>query len=164
MHLAGLNPQGRRGRRGAFRDHRQRPPFRSGGPDSRQAGRPDPHSVPCGHPRHSGNRKLSADRARLAGKPAYVRLNALPPQATGLIEETREAVAVHGLELAPRGDPPAGRFCPFAHRRTHGSGIRPERQSHRPRDGAALSMACQSGEKMKRCLHVFVTEHVNMKR
>ena len=43
----------------------------------------------------------SAQIARLAGKPAFVVLNALPPQATGLIEETREAVAVHGLELAP---------------------------------------------------------------
>lgn len=43
----------------------------------------------------------SAQIARLAGKPAYVVLNALPPQATGLIEEAREAVAVHGLELAP---------------------------------------------------------------
>lgn len=39
--------------------------------------------------------------AKMAGKPAFVVLNALPPQAASLIAETREAVAAHGLELAP---------------------------------------------------------------
>ena len=44
---------------------------------------------------------MTAKIAKLAAKPAFVVLNALPPQASNLIEEAREAVAVHGLELAP---------------------------------------------------------------
>jgi chromosome partitioning protein len=44
---------------------------------------------------------MTARIAKLAGKPAFVILNALPPQAAGLIAEAAEAVAVHGLELAP---------------------------------------------------------------
>jgi chromosome partitioning protein len=44
---------------------------------------------------------MTAKIAKLAGKPAFVILNALPPQAAGLIAEAREAVAVHGLDLAP---------------------------------------------------------------
>jgi chromosome partitioning protein len=44
---------------------------------------------------------MTAKIAKLAGKPAFVILNALPPQATSLIAEAREAVAVHGLDLAP---------------------------------------------------------------
>lgn len=44
---------------------------------------------------------MTAKIAKMAGKPAFVILNALPPQATSLIAEARDAVAVHGLELAP---------------------------------------------------------------
>jgi len=44
---------------------------------------------------------MTAKIAKLAAKPAFVILNALPPQAASLIEEAREAVGVHGLELAP---------------------------------------------------------------
>jgi chromosome partitioning protein len=44
---------------------------------------------------------MTAKIAKLAGKPVFVILNALPPQATSLIAESRDAVAVHGLELAP---------------------------------------------------------------
>lgn len=39
--------------------------------------------------------------ARMAGKPAFVILNALRPQAAGMVEEVRDAVGVHGLKLAP---------------------------------------------------------------
>jgi len=44
---------------------------------------------------------MTAKIAKLAGKPAFVVLNALPAQATSLISEVGEALAVHGLELAP---------------------------------------------------------------
>jgi chromosome partitioning protein len=44
---------------------------------------------------------MTAKIAKLAGKPVFVILNALPPQATSLIAEARDAVAVHGLDLAP---------------------------------------------------------------
>jgi chromosome partitioning protein len=44
---------------------------------------------------------MTAKIAKMAEKPAFVILNALPPQATSLIAEARDAVAVHGLELAP---------------------------------------------------------------
>jgi len=38
---------------------------------------------------------------KLAGKPAYVVLNALPPHASHVLADARAAVAVHGLEVAP---------------------------------------------------------------
>lgn len=43
----------------------------------------------------------TAKIAKLAGKTAYVVLNALPVQAGSMVDDVREAVAVHGLELAP---------------------------------------------------------------
>ena len=43
----------------------------------------------------------TADLAKIAGKPAYVVLNAIPPGATRLIEDARAAAAVHGLQIAP---------------------------------------------------------------
>jgi chromosome partitioning protein len=43
----------------------------------------------------------TADLAKLAGKPAYIVLNAVPPGATRLVEDARAAAAVHGLEVAP---------------------------------------------------------------
>lgn len=38
---------------------------------------------------------------KLAGKPAYVVLNAVPPRATSILDDARAAVAVHGLAIAP---------------------------------------------------------------
>jgi chromosome partitioning protein len=43
----------------------------------------------------------TADVAKLAGKPAFVVLNAMPPGATRLIADVQAAVAVHGLDMAP---------------------------------------------------------------
>ena len=43
----------------------------------------------------------TADLAKIAGKPAYIVLNAIPPGATRLVEDARAAAAVHGLEIAP---------------------------------------------------------------
>lgn len=43
----------------------------------------------------------TADIAKIAAKPAYVVLNAIPPGATRLVEDARAAAAVHGLEVAP---------------------------------------------------------------
>jgi chromosome partitioning protein len=39
--------------------------------------------------------------AKLAGKSAFVILNALPPNAPKLLADARAAVAVHGLDVAP---------------------------------------------------------------
>lgn len=43
----------------------------------------------------------TAEMVRLAQKPAFVVLNAVPPRATQLITDAQAAVAVHGLETAP---------------------------------------------------------------
>ena len=43
----------------------------------------------------------TAELARLAGKRAFVVLNAMPPRATTLAADAREAVSTHGLEVAP---------------------------------------------------------------
>ncbi|MGB8843361.1 MAG: AAA family ATPase [Aliidongia sp.] len=43
----------------------------------------------------------TAELVKLAGKPAYVVLNAMPVRATQVLADAREAVAVHGLEVAP---------------------------------------------------------------
>jgi chromosome partitioning protein len=43
----------------------------------------------------------TADLAKIAGKPAYIVLNAVPPGATRLVEDARAAAAVHGLDVAP---------------------------------------------------------------
>jgi chromosome partitioning protein len=43
----------------------------------------------------------TADVAKIASKPAFVVLNAMPPGATRLIADARAAVAVHGLDVAP---------------------------------------------------------------
>ncbi len=44
---------------------------------------------------------MTAKIAKLAGKPAFVILNALPSQTGNLVAEVSEALAVHALELAP---------------------------------------------------------------
>lgn len=43
----------------------------------------------------------TADLVRLAGKPAFVVLNATPPRAVNLLADAREAVTVHGVDVAP---------------------------------------------------------------
>ena len=43
----------------------------------------------------------TAELVKLAGKPAYVVLNALPPRASQVQSDAREAVAVHGVKVAP---------------------------------------------------------------
>ena len=43
----------------------------------------------------------TARAVKLAGKPAYVVLNALPPRALHVLADARAAVAVHGLQVAP---------------------------------------------------------------
>jgi len=43
----------------------------------------------------------TARSIRLAGKPAYVVLNTIPPRAPNVVADARAAVAVHGLQVAP---------------------------------------------------------------
>jgi len=43
----------------------------------------------------------TARAVKLAGKPAYVVLNAMPPRAPNVLADARAAVAVHGLQVAP---------------------------------------------------------------
>jgi chromosome partitioning protein len=38
---------------------------------------------------------------KIAGKPAYVVLNTIPPRASNVLADARAAVAVHGLDVAP---------------------------------------------------------------
>jgi chromosome partitioning protein len=44
---------------------------------------------------------MTAEIVKLAGKPAFVVLNAVPPGATRLLADARAGVAVHGLAIAP---------------------------------------------------------------
>jgi len=43
----------------------------------------------------------TAELVKIAGKKAFVVLNALPPRASHILNDAREAVAVHGIEVAP---------------------------------------------------------------
>jgi chromosome partitioning protein len=43
----------------------------------------------------------TAELVKLASKPAYVILNAVPARANQVLADAREAVAVHGLDVAP---------------------------------------------------------------
>jgi chromosome partitioning protein len=43
----------------------------------------------------------TARATKLAGKPAYVVLNAMPPRAPNVVADACAAVAVHGLQVAP---------------------------------------------------------------
>ena len=38
---------------------------------------------------------------KLSGKPAFVVLNTIPPRASNILADARDAVAVHGLKVAP---------------------------------------------------------------
>ncbi len=44
---------------------------------------------------------MTARAIKLAGKPAYVVLNAMPPRAPNVLADACAAVAVHGLQVAP---------------------------------------------------------------
>jgi len=44
---------------------------------------------------------MTARAVKLAGTPAYVVLNAMPSRAPNVLADARDAVAVHGLEVAP---------------------------------------------------------------
>jgi chromosome partitioning protein len=43
----------------------------------------------------------TAELCKIAGKPAYVVLNAVPPLGTRVLDDARQAVSVHGIEVAP---------------------------------------------------------------
>jgi chromosome partitioning protein len=43
----------------------------------------------------------TAELVKLAGKPAFVVLNSMPPRATNLLADAKAAVAVHGVDVAP---------------------------------------------------------------
>lgn len=43
----------------------------------------------------------TVEMLKLAEKPAYVVLNTMPPRASQLLSDAKEAVAVHGIPLAP---------------------------------------------------------------
>jgi chromosome partitioning protein len=43
----------------------------------------------------------TAELVKIAGKPAFVILNALPPQGSRILDDARQAVAVHGIKVAP---------------------------------------------------------------
>jgi chromosome partitioning protein len=59
----------------------------------------------------------TAEIVKLAGKPAFVVLNATPPGATRMLADAREAVAVHGIEVAPVA---IGQRAAFGHSLTAG--------------------------------------------
>ena len=44
---------------------------------------------------------MTARAVKLAGTPAYVVLNAMPSRAPNVLADVRDAVAIHGLEVAP---------------------------------------------------------------
>jgi chromosome partitioning protein len=54
---------------------------------------------------------------KLAAKPAFVVLNAMPPRAPNVLADARAAVAVHGLDVAPVS---LQQRAPFAHALTAG--------------------------------------------
>jgi chromosome partitioning protein len=43
----------------------------------------------------------TAELVKLAGKPAFVVLNAMPPRASQMLADACDAVAVHGLSVSP---------------------------------------------------------------
>lgn len=60
---------------------------------------------------------MTAELVKIASKPAFCILNALPPGGTRIIEDARAAVAVHGLKVAPVG---MGQRAAYAHSLTLG--------------------------------------------
>jgi chromosome partitioning protein len=62
----------------------------------------------------------TAELVRIASKPAFVILNAVPPGATRVAEDARAAVAVHGLAVAPVE---LSQRAPFGHSLTVGQGV-----------------------------------------
>jgi chromosome partitioning protein len=59
----------------------------------------------------------TAELVKLAQKPAFVMLNAMPPRATQLLADARAAVEGHGLKVAPVA---LQQRAPFAHALTAG--------------------------------------------
>lgn len=62
----------------------------------------------------------TAELVRIAGKPAFVVLNAVPPAATRLVDDVRAAVAVHNLDVAPFD---LSQRASFAHSLTVGQAV-----------------------------------------
>lgn len=60
---------------------------------------------------------MTAEILKLAGKPAFVVLNAVPPGATRLLADASAGVAVHGLMVAPVA---VGQRAAFGHALTAG--------------------------------------------
>jgi chromosome partitioning protein len=81
----------------------------------------------------------TARLAKIAGKPVHVILNSMPPRATNIITDAREAVRVHGLDVAPVTIQATRRLRTRAHGRSDRAGIRARRQG-RGRDGRALRL------------------------
>jgi chromosome partitioning protein len=63
----------------------------------------------------------TAEVVKLTGKVAFVVLNAVPPRATNMLADAREAVTVHGLEVAPMAQRAAFAHAPDS--RADGRGI-----------------------------------------
>jgi chromosome partitioning protein len=59
----------------------------------------------------------TADAARVAGKPAFALLNAVPPAGRRLVDEARAAISTHGLDTAPVA---IGQRAAFVHAATVG--------------------------------------------
>jgi chromosome partitioning protein len=76
----------------------------------------------------------TARAVKLAGKPAYVVLNAVPPHASHMLADARAAVAVHGLEVAPVA---LRQRAAYAHALTAGQSA----QEYEPHGKAAEDMA-----------------------
>jgi len=71
---------------------------------------------------------------KVAGKTAYVVLNAVPPRASSILADARAAVAVHGLEVAPVA---LRQRAAYAHALTAGQTA----QEYEPQGKAAEEMA-----------------------
>lgn len=77
---------------------------------------------------------ITARVVKLAGKTAYVVLNAVPPSASRVLADARAAVAVHGLEVAPVA---LRQRAAYAHALTAGQTA----QEYEPKGKAAEDMA-----------------------
>ena len=73
----------------------------------------------------------TAELLKLAQKPAFVVLNAIPPRATQLLEDARAAVEVHDLQVAPVALQQRAAFAHALTARPDGPGIRAAGQGSR---------------------------------
>jgi chromosome partitioning protein len=76
----------------------------------------------------------TARAIKLAGTPAFVVLNAMPPRAPNVLADARDAVAVHGLDVAPFT---VQQRAAYAHALTGGQTA----QEYEPQGKAAEEMA-----------------------